>query len=98
MALALEGALHFPTALSMLTDRSDEFDLVDVPLGNPGLINAPLRQVHLRGQAVVLGVRRRGEDEVVVPHGDTVLRAGDVLMLCGNPKMLADASKWISGA
>lgn len=98
MALALEGALHFPTALSMLTDRSDEFDLVDVPLGNPELINAPLRQVHLRGQAVVLGVRRRGEDEVVVPHGDTVLRAGDVLMLCGNPKMLADASKWISGA
>lgn len=98
MALALEGALHFPTALSMLTDRSDEFDLVDAPLGNPELINAPLRQVHLRGQAVVLGVRRKGEDEVVVPHGDTVLRAGDVLMLCGNPKMLVEASKWIAGA
>jgi Kef-type K+ transport system membrane component KefB/Trk K+ transport system NAD-binding subunit len=98
MALALEGALHFPTALSVLTDRSDEFDLVDAPLGNPELIDAPLRQVHLRGQAVVLGVRRRGEDEVVVPHGDTVLRAGDVLMLCGNPKMLEEARRWISGS
>ena len=97
MALALEGALHFPTALSMLTDRSDEFDLVDAPLGNPELIDAPLRQVHLQGQAVVLGVRRRGEDEVIVPHGDTVLRAGDVLMLCGHPKMLEEARRWISG-
>ena len=98
MALALEGALHFPTALSVLTDRSDEFDLVDAPLGNPELIDAPLRQVHLQGQAVVLGVRRRGEDEVVVPHGDTVLRAGDVLMLCGHPKMLEEARRWIAGA
>lgn len=96
MALALEGALHFPTALSMLTERSDEFDLLDAPLGNPELMDVPLRQVHLRGQAVVLGVRRRGEDEVVVPHGDTVLRAGDVLMLCGHPKALAEAQRWIS--
>lgn len=97
MALALEGALHFPTALSILTERSDEFDLVDAPLGNPELMDVPLRQVHLRGQAVVLGVRRRGEDEVVVPHGDTVLRSGDVLMLCGNPKALAEARRWIAG-
>jgi Trk K+ transport system NAD-binding subunit len=51
----------------------------------------------LRGQAVVLGVRRRGEDEVVVPHGDTVLRSGDVLMLCGNPKALTEARRWIAG-
>ncbi|HEX5400213.1 MAG TPA: NAD-binding protein, partial [Verrucomicrobiae bacterium] len=97
MALALEGALHFPTALSMLTERSDEFDLLDAPLGNPELMDVPLRQVHLRGQAVVLGVRRRGEDEVVVPHGDTILRAGDVLMLCGHPQALAEARRWISG-
>ena len=96
MALALEGALHFPTALSVLTERSDEFDLVDAPLGNPALLDVPLRQVHLRGQAVVLGVRRRGEGEVVVPHGDTILRAGDVLMLCGHPKALVEASRWIT--
>jgi Kef-type K+ transport system membrane component KefB/Trk K+ transport system NAD-binding subunit len=98
MALALEGALHFPSALSMLTDRSDEFDLAEVPLHNPDFIDQPLRQVHLPGQALVLGVRRRGEGEVIVPHGDTVLRDGDVLMLCGNPKALAEASGWIAGS
>ena len=95
MALALEGALHFPAALSMLTDRSDQFDLVDAPLHNPDLFDVPLRQIHLPGKALVLGVRRRGEGEVVVPHGDTILREGDVLMLCGNPKALEEASQWI---
>lgn len=96
MAMALEGALHFPTALTMLTERSNEFDLADAPLGNPDLIDTPLRQIQLPGQALVLGVRRRGEDEVVVPHGDTILRAGDVLMLCGNPKALTEACRWIT--
>lgn len=98
MAVALEGALHFPTVLSLLTERSDEFDLMDAPLGNPDLIDAPLRRIHLPGQALVLGVRRQGEDEVVVPHGDTVLRTGDVLILCGNPRSLVEASRLIAGA
>ncbi len=97
MALALEGALHFPSALSMLTDRSDEFDLADVALHNPDFIDQPLRQVHLTGQALVLGVRRRGEGEVVVPHGDTILREGDILMLCGNPKAVEEASRLLGG-
>ena len=97
MAIGLEGALNFPSAMTLLSDRSDEFDLADATLGNPELMDVPLRQVHLPGQALVLGVRRRGEGEVVVPHGDTVLREGDVIMLCGNPKALAEASRWIAG-
>ena len=97
MALGLEGALHFPGALSMLIDKSDEFDLREVPLRNRDLMDLPLRQVQLPGQALVLGIRRRGEDEMVVPHGDTVLRAADVLVLCGNPKALAAAGLHIGG-
>lgn len=97
MAIGLEGALNFPAALSTLADKSDEFDFADAPLGNPDLIDRPLRQLHLPGQALVLGVRRRGEGEVVVPHGDTILRAGDVLMLCGNPQALVEAVRWIGG-
>jgi Kef-type K+ transport system membrane component KefB/Trk K+ transport system NAD-binding subunit len=97
MTLALEGALHFPAALSLLTERSDEFELADVLLSNAELVHRPLRQLHLPGQALVLGVRRQGEAEVVVPNGDTILRHGDILMLCGNPQALAAATRWIAG-
>ncbi len=98
MALALEGALHFPAALSALTERSNQFDLAEVPVGNPELFGLPLRHVHLPGQALVLGIKRHREAEVIVPHGDTIVRAGDVLMLCGDPKALAQASRWINAS
>lgn len=97
MALSLEGALLFPAALATLIDGSDEFDLGEAPLSNPDLFDVPLRQVHLPAKSLVLGIRRRGEHETLVPHGDTVLREGDVLMLSGHPQALIEAAHWISG-
>jgi Kef-type K+ transport system membrane component KefB/Trk K+ transport system NAD-binding subunit len=97
MALGLEGALHYPAAFSALIDKSDQFDFSDAPLRNPALLDRPMRQLHLPGKALVLGVRRRGEGEVVVPHGDTILREGDVLMLCGDPEAMEEARQWIGG-
>jgi Kef-type K+ transport system membrane component KefB/Trk K+ transport system NAD-binding subunit len=96
MALGLEGALHYPAAFSTLIDKSDQFDFADAPLRNSALLDRPIRQLHLPGKALVLGIRRRGEGEVVVPHGDTLLREGDVLMLCGDPEAIEEARQWIS--
>ena len=95
MALSFEGALHFPEALSMLLDQTDEFELADAPLANPELMDRPLREVHLPARSLVLGIRRRGEHEVLVPHGDTMLREGDVLMLSGQPAALAEAARFL---
>ncbi len=97
MALGLEGALHFPAAFSSLLNKSNDFDLVDVPLRNSGLVGQALRQVRLPGDALVLGIRREGEAEVVVPHGDTILREGDVLMLVGHTRSMREARRWILG-
>lgn len=97
MALGLEGALHYPGAFSALIDKSDQFDFADAPLRNRSLLDRPLRELHLPGKALVLGIRRRGEGEVVVPHGDTLLREGDLLMLCGDIEALEEARKWIAG-
>jgi Kef-type K+ transport system membrane component KefB len=96
MALGLEGALHYPAAFSALIDKSDFFDFADAPLHNSALLDRPIRQLHLPDKALVLGIRRRGEGEVVVPHGDTILREGDVLMLCGDPAAMKEARRWIS--
>lgn len=97
MAMALEGALHFPAALTLLTEGNNEFDLGDVLLANPLIADRPLRELQLPGRALVLGIRRQGEAEVLVPNGDTILRSGDILMLCGNTRTLAEATRWIAG-
>ena len=41
------------------------------------------------GNALVMGIRRKGE--VIVPHGDTAFRLGDVVMLIGSPPDIREA-------
>jgi Trk K+ transport system NAD-binding subunit len=56
---------------------------------NPRLDGLPLQRIQLPGDVLVLGLRRG--DDVLVPHGDTVLRKDDVLMLVGHPDGLREA-------
>jgi CPA2 family monovalent cation:H+ antiporter-2 len=92
-ALALEGALHFPAAFDMLANHTDGVDVREGVFSNPRLDGLPLQRIQLPGDVLVLGLRR-GED-VLVPHGDTVLRQGDVLMLVGHPDGLHEAMAWL---
>jgi Trk K+ transport system NAD-binding subunit len=94
VALALEGALHFPAAFNVLMDKGDNVEVLDVPLENPVCFGRPLRQLRLPGDALVLGIQRQGE--VLVPHGDTVLHRDDVLMLVGSPESLEEGKGWLS--
>ena len=93
-ALGLEGALYFPSAFTMMSDRGDNVELLDIPLSNLLLANRPLRSVRLPGNALVIGLRRDGE--VLVPHGDTKLELGDILTLVGSTAALRDARPWLT--
>lgn len=84
--LALEGALHFPAAFDMLTNPTDGVEIREIELNNPRLHRRRLRHIHMPGDALVLGLRRDGE--ILVPHGDTELRQGDLLMLVGHQEAL----------
>ncbi len=87
--LALEGALQFPAAFEMLTNQEDGVEVREVALRNPTFDGKLLRHIQLSGDALVLGVRRGGE--VLVPHGDTRLQHGDLLMLVGHQQALEQA-------
>ncbi len=93
IALALEGALLYPATYDMLLDQSDNVELLDVQVGNPTMSAMSLRRLRLPGNVLIMGIRRQGE--VIVPHGDTTLQIGDVLMLVGNPEDLKDTQTLI---
>jgi Trk K+ transport system NAD-binding subunit len=80
-ALALEGALYFPAVFDILANPADGIDVREVKLRNPALFGELLRNVRLPGDALVMGLRRKGE--VLVPRGDTKLLQGDLIMLVG---------------
>ena len=92
-ALALEGAVNYPAAFDMLANTADGVTVREATLSNTLLHGKPLRRVEIPGEALVLGLRRRGQ--VLVPHGDTVLHTGDILMLVGHPEGLHQAQAWI---
>jgi Trk K+ transport system NAD-binding subunit len=86
---SLEGALHFPAAFDMLTNHADGVEVREVQLRTAHIIGKRLRDIRLPGDALVLGLRRNGE--VLVPHGNTELLYGDLLMLVGHQKTLHEA-------
>jgi len=88
-AVALEGALRFPATFDMLADHGDNVEIGDVIMRNLMLDGRPLREIRFPGNALVMGLRREGE--VLVPHGDTVLRLGDMVMLVGSPESVNQA-------
>ncbi len=92
-ALALEGALHFPSAFDMLADHTDGVEIREGVLNNPPLDGRSLRGIELPGDVLILGMRRG--DDILVPHGNTVLRQGDVLTLVGHPDELREALAWL---
>ncbi|MGI8787122.1 MAG: TrkA C-terminal domain-containing protein [Pyrinomonadaceae bacterium] len=89
VALAIESALLYPSAFNILIDKKDDVELADIVLGNAKFNRKSLRQTRLPGNALILGVRRKGE--TIVPHGDTFIRSGDTLILIGNPDALRNA-------
>jgi len=88
-AVALEGALRFPATFDMLSDRGVNVELGCINMRNLMLDGRPLREIRFPGNALVMGLRREGE--VLVPHGDTVLRLGDMVMLVGSPESVNQA-------
>lgn len=89
-AMALEGALRYPTIFDVLAhEAGDEISVVEVRLANPALAGRALRTIRLPGDALILSLHRDGE--TVVPHTDHVLKLGDRLGLIGSPQALERA-------
>ena len=95
-AMALEGALKFPTIFDLLLDQDrDNIDVSEVSLRNIRLSGTPLRQLRLPGDVLILSMQR--DESVIVPHGDTVLQIGDRIGLIGSPGALSQAIALLRG-
>jgi Trk K+ transport system NAD-binding subunit len=95
LAVALEGALRFPTAFEVLLRQDDEVELGEAVLRNRRFAGARIRNVRLAGDALILSIRRNRD--VLVPRADTVLVLNDRLALVGSPEGLRAARELLEG-
>lgn len=94
-AMALEGAMRYPTAFDVLTHKTANVDVGEVRMTNRRLEGVALSNIRLPGDALILSVSRG--NSVVVPNPDTVLRQGDRLGLIGSPDALEEAIAMLRG-
>jgi Kef-type K+ transport system membrane component KefB/Trk K+ transport system NAD-binding subunit len=95
-AMALEGALRYPTIFDLLIQKTNEdIDVTEVTVTNTSLNHVPLRQLQLPGDTLILSMQRG--TNVMVPDGDAILKIGDRLGLIGSPSSLEEAVNWLKG-
>lgn len=87
-ALALEGALRFPTAFDLMTHEIPDVEILEGELHNRYLAHIPLRRLKLPGNALILSIKRDGT--VIIPQGNTQLEPGDQLSVIGNAEAVRD--------
>jgi Kef-type K+ transport system membrane component KefB/Trk K+ transport system NAD-binding subunit len=89
-AMALEGALRFPTIFDVLLQQDrDAIAVREVSLVNRNLTGLKLSQVRLPGDALIVSLQRQGS--VIVPHGDSQLELNDRIGLIGSPQSVERA-------
>jgi Trk K+ transport system NAD-binding subunit len=94
-AMALEGAIRYPTAFDVLIHQTEEIEVYEATLTNYQLDGIPLRQLHLPGNALILSLQR--DETITVPHGDFVIRLGDRLGIIGSHDSIERAIAILTG-
>lgn len=87
-AMALEGALRYPTAFELLAHEIPGVEIREGELHNQRLTRVPLHRVRLPGNAVILSIKR--EEAVLLPHANTTLEPGDHISVIGDPDSVRD--------
>jgi Trk K+ transport system NAD-binding subunit len=80
-AVLLDSLVRQSSTLEMMYNQVPGQEVFEVTLNCKRLIEKPLREWDLQGDVLVALVRRNGS--LFVPHGNTVMKRGDILTLMG---------------
>jgi Kef-type K+ transport system membrane component KefB/Trk K+ transport system NAD-binding subunit len=89
-AMALEGAIRYPTAFDVLVHNTEGIDVTEIRVTNLHCNGTRLAELGFPGDVIVLSLQRDGA--VIIPHGDTVLQMQDRLGLIGRPASIEEAA------
>jgi len=94
-AMALEGAISYPSAFDVLVHKTEDIDVCEVRVTNTQWIGMRLSDIRLPGDTLILSLQREGS--VMIPHGDTILELQDRLGLIGSPTCIKEATAILRG-
>lgn len=86
----LDHYVRSPLATSLLLGLEQNQDTVDLEVLNPNLHGIALRDLRFPSDIIILSVRRGGQ--MIISHGYTRLRLGDILTVVGSRESLENVS------
>ncbi len=88
MVSLLDHFVRSPNAATLLLGMDDEHDTIDVEINNKDLHGIRIRELDLPTNIIILSIKRDGQ--LLMTHGYTRLRIGDVLTFVGDEKTLEE--------
>jgi Trk K+ transport system NAD-binding subunit/Kef-type K+ transport system membrane component KefB len=88
MVSLLDHFVRSPNAASLLLGMDEGQDTIDVEIVNQDIHGMRLRELRLPSDIIILSVKRKGH--IIISHGYTRLRLGDVITLVGAEKSLEE--------
>jgi len=88
MVNLLEHFVRSPQATSLILGLESGQDSRDIELFNPNLYGIALRDLRLPSDVIILSIKRGGQ--MIISHGYTRLRKGDIITLVGSDRSLED--------
>ncbi len=88
MVSLLDHFVRSPNAATLLLGMDDEHDTIDVEVKNKDLHGIRIRELDLPTNIIILSIKRDGQ--LLMTHGYTRLRLGDVLTFVGDEKTLEE--------
>lgn len=86
MVSLLDHFVRSPQATSLLLGMEQGQDTRDLEVRNPDMHGLALRSLRLPPEVIILSIRRSGQ--MIISHGYTRLRLGDIVTLVGSNKSL----------
>ena len=90
MVSLLDHFVRSPQATSLLLGMEQGQDTRDLEVRNPNLHGLALRDLRLPREVIILSIRRSGQ--MIISHGYTRLRIGDVVTMVGSNKSLDEVA------
>lgn len=91
LATAIESLIIRPTTYHALVESFENFSVEEISINNKTIDGKQVKDVPFNKNAILMMVKR--ENTFLIPHGDTYLQTGDMLMVFGTQTAFDDTRR-----
>jgi Trk K+ transport system NAD-binding subunit len=89
MATTIETLIIRPATYHALIESFENFTIEEIPITNPDLDGHKVKEIAFHKDAIL--IMAKTDDNLFIPHGETLLRTGNVLYILGTDTALENA-------